>query len=87
MMRLLPSQSSSSETDESSIKDSPVNSDITGSPQFRTFMSPITSGIRSAEDNDSANLSNKIARLKEDEYAKVNRKSNRKSNRKLKSNV
>ena len=49
-------------------KDSPINSDITGSPEFRTFMSPL---IRSHEDNDSANLSNKIARLKEDEYAKV----------------
>ena len=63
MLRSLPLSSSSS--DESAIE-----SIAQEEPVFATFMAKPKS-LQNGQDNDSSKLSQKIAKLKEDEYAKV----------------
>ena len=62
MLRSLPLSSSSS--DESAIE-----SIAQEEPVFATFMAKPK--LQNGQDNDSSKLSQKIAKLKEDEYAKV----------------
>ena len=64
MLRSLPLSSSSS--DESAIE-----SIAQEEPIFATFMAKPK--LPNDQDNDSSKLSQKIAKLKEDEYAKVTR--------------